>query len=369
MGRHGRILTSIWEDDEFKRLAAAEQRLYLFLLSQANVNHAGLLPVTLKRWASKAPDLTVATIEQQLAVLEEARFVVLDDESEELLIRTFIRNDGVWRQPNVMAAAVSAAGDISSLKLRRALLVEMERLPLEQLSDEPSAKGGPSVRAQIRAHVAQMRTVLNVPPDPGPAAETAPQKPIERGTEGFRSPSEPVAKGSGNPSGGVPTRAHARAYSPTPSPTPAPTPEDRAREAGQPAAASPAAPRPDGRTSIPDDFAVTDGMRRWAHRDGYADLIDIDHSTAQFLSHYRSTGDRRKSWPDAWQKWIRDDHKRAAERAQRGHQPPLLQAIPGGVPAAFAGARPSTTDQRVAQGLALAAQLRAEEQQAQEKHA
>jgi hypothetical protein len=72
--------------------------------------------------------------------------------------------------------------------------------------------------------------------------------------------------------------------------------------------------RHDGATPIPDDFTVTDAMRRWAHRDGYAPTVDIDHATAQFTSHYRSTGDRRKSWPDAWQKWIRDDHQRIRER-------------------------------------------------------
>jgi hypothetical protein len=75
-----------------------------------------------------------------------------------------------------------------------------------------------------------------------------------------------------------------------------------------------------------DGFQITDGMRRWAHRDGYAALIDIDHSTAQFVSHYRSTGARRKSWPDAWQKWIRDDAKRAAERSPR---PGNVIALPG----------------------------------------
>jgi hypothetical protein len=73
--------------------------------------------------------------------------------------------------------------------------------------------------------------------------------------------------------------------------------------------------RPDGLAPIDiDGFALTDAMRRWAKRDGYSDLVDIDHATAQFISHYRSTGSRRSSWPDAWQKWIRDDAKRAAER-------------------------------------------------------
>ncbi|WTC56875.1 hypothetical protein OH715_17015 [Streptomyces cellulosae] len=102
------------------------------------------------------------------------------------------------------------------------------------------------------------------------------------------------------------------------------------------------------------NFALTDGMRRWAHRDGYASLIDIDHSTAQFVSHYRSTGARRKSWPDAWQKWIRDDAQRAAQRA---HRPGNVVALPGHTPT-----RRSTTDDRVAAGLALAAELRALEE-------
>lgn len=118
--------------------------------------------------------------------------------------------------------------------------------------------------------------------------------------------------------------------------------------------------RPDGLTAPApidtDGFHLTDGMRRWAHRDGYAQLIDIDHSTAQFVSHYRSTGARRKSWPDAWQKWIRKDAKDAADRTSRPQQGAFLVPLPGG---GQTPARRSTTDERVAQGLAIAAELRA----------
>jgi hypothetical protein len=102
-------------------------------------------------------------------------------------------------------------------------------------------------------------------------------------------------------------------------------------------------------------FTVTDGMRRWAHRDGYAALIDIDHSTAQFVSHYRATGAHRKSWPDAWQKWIRDDAKRATERADR----PTSNVVP------FTQPRPSTTDARVQAALDLGRQMQAEYDAAQ----
>lgn len=111
-----------------------------------------------------------------------------------------------------------------------------------------------------------------------------------------------------------------------------------------------------------DGFELTDAMRRWAKRDGYSDLVDIDHATAQFVSHYRSTGTRRKSWPDAWQKWIRDDAKKAAERAGRPQQGAFLVALTGGNPPT---GRPSTTDARVQAALDLGRQMQAEYDAAQ----
>jgi hypothetical protein len=111
-----------------------------------------------------------------------------------------------------------------------------------------------------------------------------------------------------------------------------------------------------------DGFQLTDSMRRWALQT-YGPTIDIDHSTAQFVSHYRSTGARRKSWPDAWQKWIRDDAKRASERGGREQQGAFLVALPGG---GQAPPRPSTTDARVQAALDLGRQMQAEHDAAQE---
>jgi hypothetical protein len=34
--------------------------------------------------------------------------------------------------------------------------------------------------------------------------------------------------------------------------------------------------------------------------------LDLDFETAQFKRHHRSVGTRRKSWPDAWEKWLAD---------------------------------------------------------------
>lgn len=81
--------------------------------------------------------------------------------------------------------------------------------------------------------------------------------------------------------------------------------------------AAPPAPRPpdaSGLHELPDDFKPTDGMRRWAHST-YPGL-DLDEETAQFCRYWWSEGRRKKSWPDAWQKWIADSHGRMARTAR-----------------------------------------------------
>lgn len=69
---------------------------------------------------------------------------------------------------------------------------------------------------------------------------------------------------------------------------------------------------------LPGDFAVTDAMRRWAHQT-YPGL-DLNFESQQFCRHYRSTGQKRKSWPDAWQKWIADSHKRLSSSPRASPQ-------------------------------------------------
>jgi hypothetical protein len=231
---HGRILTSIWEDEDFLALEEREQRFYLFLISQPNLNHAGLLDLTLRRWARKASGLTVAELEQRIERLEKARFIVVDDDTEELLIRTFVRNDGVWRMPKVMGAMVSGALEITSKKLQQAMLAEMDRIPLEELSDAPAklrnGGDGPSIRVQVSTHIETLRRAFGTP-DPDPQGR------------GYETPS---ATPSGTPSdtpdeGGREGSTHGRAATyvraaPAPAPAPAPFPcpvEEGSAEAGE----------------------------------------------------------------------------------------------------------------------------------------
>lgn len=200
---HGRILTRIWDDPDFIVLAPELQRLYLFLISQPNLNHAGLLPLTLKRWSLKAHGLTPDLLLSQLTVLGFAGFVVVDETTEELLVRSFVRNDGVWKQPQVMGAMVSGALEISSHQLRWALLDEVDRIPLDELSDEPGRRGI-APRAEVRGHIETLRAAFG---------DLGPRPPTEPLPEGV---AEPLLEGVGAGS----TRAHRRFPLPLPLPLP-----------------------------------------------------------------------------------------------------------------------------------------------------
>ncbi|MER5902967.1 hypothetical protein ABT150_23155 [Streptomyces mirabilis] len=236
---HGRILTSAWEDDDFLALDEREQRLYLFLISQPNLNHAGLLDLTLRRWARKAHGLTVAELEKRIGRLEEMNFVVVDDDTEELLIRSFVRNDGVWRMPKVMGAMVSGALEISSRKLQLALLAEMDRIPLQELSTEPTklrnGTTGPSIRQQVAVHIEALRKAFGtLDPDPSEGGNGTPSA-TPSGTPSD-TPSQPPAEGGpkGSTRGRAPTsHAHSPAPAPAPAPTPAPIQDASAEEDGQ----------------------------------------------------------------------------------------------------------------------------------------
>lgn len=92
--------------------------------------------------------------------------------------------------------------------------------------------------------------------------------------------------------------------------------------------AVPNAPAP-GFSEVPEDFQPTDAMRRWAHTTHPG--LDLDFETTQFVRHFRAEGRRKKSWVDAWQKWIADSHKRASRgaRASPGQPDRRQQATDG----------------------------------------
>jgi len=106
-------------------------------------------------------------------------------------------------------------------------------------------------------------------------------------------------------------------------------------------------------TRIPDGFQPTDEMKAWFREQGYADLINGPLEHEQFVDYWvaKAGADACKlDWPATWRRWMRT----AAGRAPRRTGSALVPT--SGAPMQYDPN--STTNQRVVQGLALAAKFR-----------
>lgn len=126
-----RLLTEVWEDRDFLALTDTAQRLFMFLLSQPDLAHSGVIALRERRWSRKCSNQGTGDVERDLKDLEAGRFIVVDWDSEELLVRSLIRRDRIFKQPNVMRAAVDNVPLIESQVIIRALTVEIDRIRRE----------------------------------------------------------------------------------------------------------------------------------------------------------------------------------------------------------------------------------------------
>jgi hypothetical protein len=136
VAEYGKLLSRIWADPQFVALDARPQQVFCLLISYSTRNLAGILPLTLKRWVKCTADAVIDNLTQALIVLAANNFIIVDWDTEEVLIRTFIRNDEVYRQPNLMKAALRFALQVESEAIRWVLHDELNRLPEHKDSDK-----------------------------------------------------------------------------------------------------------------------------------------------------------------------------------------------------------------------------------------
>jgi hypothetical protein len=278
-----RLMVSIWEDPDFLALSATAQRMFMFLISQPDLAHDGVIPLRERRWSKKAAGLTAAQIAADLEELSATRFVVVDEETEELLVRSFIRRDKVYRQPNVLRSARDHLSTVSSPVIRDSVGAELARIQGEAEDIPEGSKG---------VLMGMVEAFAN--PSPNPSANPS---------------DNPSPKGTGLRPGerGVVTVVSTDSPSPFPlSPSPVPR---------EPAARAPRANARERGTRLPDDFAVNAEMVAWAREN--APNVNGAYETQKFVDYWRGrTGkDATKlDWIGTWRNWMR----KAQEDTQRG---------------------------------------------------
>ncbi|MCK2242165.1 MULTISPECIES: hypothetical protein [unclassified Crossiella] len=221
---HAAVYFDIWDDEAFCSLSGPSQLVRHFLVEQPNLAYSGVLPLTLGRWARTLRSLGAERLRTALAELASTGFVLIDEDTEEVLLRDFVRSDRLWRMPHMLTCSIREARLIHSPKLRQAYGADLVRIIEDPaLAEEVARKFSPANRAA--AYELAGAAPPFSPPGP-PPGEPLPQ---------------PLANPSANPSAGD---------SPTPPLAPAPTPVATPREgpgvgagAGAPAPQDPPSPR------------------------------------------------------------------------------------------------------------------------------
>lgn len=193
---YAQIFTAIWRDPDFLALRRTQQQAYFLLVTQPNISAAGVLPITERRWTKLAADDSQEELLADIAHLHKIGMVVVDEDTEELLVRSFIRHDNGYRNPRRQPSIRDAAQDVQSPRLRQALAVELVRLGcpgwLPEMTlvvgegkdatipdAEPPGEVFPQVNSHSssRTHIDEMAIDLEPARTPTPNPQPAPRNP------------------------------------------------------------------------------------------------------------------------------------------------------------------------------------------------
>lgn len=157
-----------WTDEDFCTQPVFDKLLYQVLLGQPPtlLNYAGVQPLSMRRWRKAMRDgdrmPTERDIMAALIRLERRRYVYTDDDTCEVLVRSFIRRDEVARQPNVLLSALRAAALVESPKVAAVLLAELtERIVLPEIvgTSDKAEKLRQVLKRSMRAAVDHLETL------------------------------------------------------------------------------------------------------------------------------------------------------------------------------------------------------------------
>lgn len=142
----GKTHVGIWADDDFLDLSPMAQWLFWHLFTHPELSYCGITDWRPRRIVPKAAGLTLDVIESAAVELAGGLYVVIDEDTEEVLVRSFMRSDELLKQTNMGAAVAKAHAAIASRTLRGVVVHELQRLRTEN----PSWKAWSALEDTIR---------------------------------------------------------------------------------------------------------------------------------------------------------------------------------------------------------------------------
>lgn len=134
---YARVKVKIWSDGDFRLLSRAAQGLYFTLITSPTMNLCGVADWRPNRLAALTAGETRDSVMAAGDELAGAAYIVVDEETEEVLVRSFVRHDGLIKTPNIASAMAKDYAGVASETLRGVVVHELQRLHI----DEPEMKG------------------------------------------------------------------------------------------------------------------------------------------------------------------------------------------------------------------------------------
>lgn len=120
---------SMYQDEDFLGLEADERQLYTALWVHEGINNAGVATWRPEEMAHLiGRSATETDVRRCAAVLQDRKYIQVDPVTREVLVRSYIRNDDVVRQPNMCKPMVNAWRATRSPLLRQMIVNELHRL-------------------------------------------------------------------------------------------------------------------------------------------------------------------------------------------------------------------------------------------------
>lgn len=125
------IRIDLWADEDWRKLSLGAQHLYMLILSHSTLNYAGVADWRAGRLSALTNGRTPEAIRDDAAELAAAFFIFTDEVTEEVMIRSFLRHDGVIKHPRLHVSMAKDYAGVSSPDIRAFIAWEAQKLQRE----------------------------------------------------------------------------------------------------------------------------------------------------------------------------------------------------------------------------------------------
>ncbi|UYB35492.1 hypothetical protein N9A08_12780 [Arthrobacter koreensis] len=126
----------MWNDDDWRGLTGNAQGLYLKLLTHPTLTYCGVADWRPGRLAKLTMSMTAQDVIEGAKELQAAAFAYVDEETEEIFLRSFVRHDGLLKHPRLSISMAKDFAAVASPRVRGFFVWELKKM----FSEEPELK-------------------------------------------------------------------------------------------------------------------------------------------------------------------------------------------------------------------------------------